>query len=146
MNHQLEFITGYDNVVFYLNDDVAYSGYFVESPLRERLLHTYTSLALKSENHKHYCARWMISENELLLGYVNGIFGGKELHTDDIVPEYPDEIILHHYTRFTGILEIIIQEIQLKNRFEQQHFNNKKLILDFKEGNLNSILRNDLPQ
>lgn len=144
MNHQFEPITGYDKVTFHLNDDIAYYGYFKESPLRERLLPTYTELAIKDEIHKHYRAHWMIMYNELLLGYVNGMFEGKKLYTGDIVPEFSGDELLHHLTSFTGTLKFVIEKIEYKTRIESEYFNSDTLNLHFKEGNLNGIIRTDV--
>ena len=96
-------IFGYDLPSFWINED-HYHGFLEKSPIEDRLVSSFNYKPIDDESKKPYQAYWMISEFELLLGYVNGVINEKTLYTDDIVPEFPNDEVLFHYCEYSGQL------------------------------------------
>jgi len=126
-------IFGYDLASFWINDD-HYHGYLEKSPIEDRLVSKFNYIPINNEAKKPYKAHWMIHESKLLLGYVNGVIDGKELYTDDIVPEYPDDEVLYHYCEYNGILKFCIQGKEISRETKNKIFSCDFLELTFKDG------------
>lgn len=124
---------GYDHASFWINDD-HYYGYIEKSPIEDRLVSRFNYTPINDKSKKTYRAHWMISEDKLWLGYVNGVIDGKVLYTDDIVPEYPGDEVLYHYCEYSGILKFSIQGRDISKETKNKIFYCDFLELTFKNG------------
>ena len=107
-------ICGYDVASIQLNE-VTFYGQLTKSPLQERIMTELNYIPVLEEIKKPFKAHWMVYESKLLLGYINGIFNEKRFYTTDVVPEFPDNELLFHYTKYSGILTFIICEIEISD-------------------------------
>lgn len=119
-NHS-EFIETHDDI--FGNDIISiilpqftYHGYLTKSPLEERLMSELNYLPVADETKKPFKANWMVSDSELLLLYVNGLFNEKRLYTYDLVPDYPDTD-LFHFTDYNGSLTLIVCGIEVEDEY-----------------------------
>lgn len=102
-----------------------YHGEFNTSPFYARFLSIYNKSNCTENSYKPYHAHWIISDNKLLLTFVNGIVDKLELFTSDFIEEYPENDLMH-YKEYSG--EIIFSaEIEA---FE--FFIEKGLVIDYK--------------
>gem|GEM_PF-6082852 len=104
---------GYDSLDFQLNEDVSYYGHIDVSPLHKRFVQAYGIPTSTEPEHKHYQALWAIWEEKLYLLHVNALINNQKLSSYDLVPESPDDFILHNYTMFSGTLKLDILFINL---------------------------------
>jgi hypothetical protein len=99
-------ITGFDACHLSLSS-LSYDGFFLKSPIDGYMQEKFKFKSPENPQEKPFKARWMISELQLYLMYVNGILNGKRLNTLDIFPEFPEEDFFHP-VQFNGILEFIV--------------------------------------
>jgi hypothetical protein len=105
---------GYDFASIH-DDDVVVYGYFLESPVEERLIEMFNYIPVNDNSTKPYQANWMICENKLFLLYVNATINGKELTSYDIVPEYTGDDVDKPYiysTNCNNSITFIIEKIE----------------------------------
>lgn len=100
-------LVGPDFVSFLYKEEV-YSGYFKESPLRERMLHSFGLYDFSIDPLNTFRARWSLSEGHLQLMYVNARINGIKLYTNDLVTGYPDDTVFYSYLQFSGALTMLV--------------------------------------
>lgn len=131
-------ITGYDSISIYI-DDKSVSGFFLVSPLANRLNSFFNINSDQGEANKPYKAAWMIHESKLFLGYVNGIKGDMRFYTTDLIPEFPDEELLYLYSDFSGILIMQTEQHIFPVIFEELTNNKKNISITIEKGKLTHI-------
>jgi hypothetical protein len=117
-----------------------YYGYFDHSPVEERLKTNFHYRTVKDKIKKPYMAHWMVYEHELLLGYVNGMIDGKQFYTTDVIPELPEDKLLHFYSDFSGVIKFYLP--LKKPRVLSQYFLKKHCVsklLTFQDGKLTKV-------
>lgn len=102
---------GYDFASIHVNEHLGLNGIFLHSPLEERLIETFNYRPIANNSLKLYQAAWRIVDNKLELIYANGWLNGVNIYTSDIVPEYSEEEIFHHYRNFSGSILFVAQKI-----------------------------------
>jgi len=123
-------------------DDVAVYGYFLQSPLEERMISMFNYVPVDDNSAKPYQASWMISEKKLILLHVNATINGQELTSYEIVPEYTgdyeDEPFLFS-TSFGNRITFIIEEIENQGYSASIYSVGDRLSLDFCDGILVNV-------
>ncbi len=122
-------ILGYDHAVLYTKDRI-FCGYFIKSPLKERIAKEFNYVADDDESEKLFKAAWMISNSELILNYVNAELYDNRYHTNDLIPEYPDED-LYRYTLYSGRILFIVHYIEMDSMHYASDYD---LLLYFENG------------
>lgn len=125
-------IFGLDMVSFYYNEQ-SIVGYFDKSPIEDKIISIF-NYAPNENGIKPYRAHWMISDSQLLLGYVNGIINGKRFYSIDVLEECGKDEILHHYHYYSGQLILNIQQSNIPSAFSPFLINQNELLLTFEKG------------
>ena len=94
-----------DDISFEI-EDIQYSGSIEESPIEQKLIEEFGYKKPEFLNEKKYEASWMISDNNLYLGYVNGYINYQRFYTLDILPFQSNTEILIFYHWFCGDLKV----------------------------------------
>ena len=130
----LDSITGFDACCLSLAY-FRYDGFFLQSPLDAYMLKKFKFKPTLNPIEKPFKARWMVSERQLQMGFVNGILNGKTIFTNEIYPNFPDDDILHPI-RFNGSLDFIVLTSSSNTDPEngEFHFPNDHFKLTFSGG------------
>jgi hypothetical protein len=103
-----------DDISFEL-EDIQYSGIIEESPIEPKLIEEFGYKKHECLSDKKYQGGWMISENNLYLGYVNGYINYQRFYTLDILPFQANTEILIFYHWFCGDLKIFYNKNEPKS-------------------------------
>lgn len=137
----IDLISGYDLFAYNLNKYISYSGYIKISPLHDRLVRDFGFPDSTAPEIKPYKAMWAIFDDELLLFYVNAEINNQVFYTTDLVPEYSDELVMYNYTLFSGILQLVVLDIEIKKP-DIEFIDCESIMLFIHEGKLtNKILK-----
>ncbi len=103
-----------DDISFNIGD-IHYWGSIEESPIEQKLIEEFGYKRHESLNEKKYEASWMISDDNLYLGYVNGYIDYQRFCTLDILPFQANTDILIFYHWFCGDLKIFYNKDEPKS-------------------------------